>query len=57
MSGADRSITSSTRLAAVLGWPVAHSKSPALHNAAFAAAGVDAVYVALAVPPAELATV
>lgn len=55
MSG--RVITASTKLAAVLGWPVAHSKSPALHNAAFAAAGVDAVFVALPVPPAELATV
>ena len=50
-------ITGSTRVAAVLGWPVAHSKSPALHNAAFAAAGVDAVYVALPVPPGVLATV
>ncbi|MBE7450904.1 MAG: shikimate dehydrogenase [Kofleriaceae bacterium] len=50
-------ISGTTRLAAVLGWPVAHSRSPALHNAAFAAAGVDAVYVALPVPPAELATV
>lgn len=57
MSVAGRSLTSSTRLAAVLGWPVAHSKSPALHNAAFAAAGVDAVFVALPVPPADLATV
>jgi shikimate dehydrogenase len=43
-----------TRLAAVLGWPVEHSRSPALHNAAFAAVGLDAVFVALAVPPARL---
>lgn len=50
-------LTAATRLAAVLGWPVAHSKSPAIHNAAFAAAGVDAVFVALAVPPTELANV
>lgn len=28
----------------VVGRPVAHSRSPALHNAAFAALGVDAVY-------------
>lgn len=49
--------TASTRLAAVLGWPVGHSRSPALHNAAFAAAGIDAVFVALPVPPGELATV
>ncbi len=50
-------ISSATRLAAVLGWPVVHSKSPAMHNAAFAAAGLDAVFVALPVPPADLATV
>ena len=29
----------------VLGNPVAHSRSPALHNAALAAAGLDAVYL------------
>jgi shikimate dehydrogenase len=43
-----------TRLYAVLGWPVAHSRSPAMHNAAFAALGLDAVYVPLAVPPDKL---
>jgi shikimate dehydrogenase len=39
----------STRLAAVIGSPVRHSLSPAIHNAAFAAAGADWVYVALEV--------
>lgn len=43
-------ITAKTRVGAVLGWPVEHSRSPAMHNAAFAAAGIDAVFVALAVP-------
>jgi shikimate dehydrogenase len=43
-----------TRLAAVLGWPVAHSRSPAIHNAAYRAVGVDAVYVPLAVAPDAL---
>ncbi|MFT5204322.1 MAG: shikimate dehydrogenase [Candidatus Aldehydirespiratoraceae bacterium] len=43
-------ITGHTRIAAVIGDPVAHSLSPALHNAAFAAAGLDWVYVALPVP-------
>jgi len=47
-------IGGATRVGAVLGWPVAHSASPALHNAAFAALAIDAVFVALAVPPPEL---
>ena len=44
-----------TRVYGVFGWPVAHSRSPAMHNAAFAALGLDAVYVPLAVPPERLA--
>ena len=40
-------ISGSTRLAAVIGSPVRHSLSPALHNAAFAELGLDWVYVAL----------
>jgi shikimate dehydrogenase len=42
------------RLAAVLGHPARHSRSPALHNAAYAALGIDAVYLALDVPPARI---
>lgn len=49
-------IRGTTRLAAVLGWPVTHSRSPQLLNAAFAATGVDAVLVPIGVPPAELTT-
>lgn len=41
--------TGTTRLAAVIGDPVRHSLSPVLHNAAFAALGLDWVYVALPV--------
>lgn len=41
-----------TRLAVLLGDPVAHSVSPAIHAAAFAAAGIDAVYVACRVEAA-----
>lgn len=39
---------------ALLGWPVGHSLSPAMHNAAFREQGIQAIYVALAVPPEEL---
>ena len=46
-------ITGSTRVAGVIGSPVQHSLSPALHNAAFAQLGIDWVYVALSVPRGE----
>lgn len=46
-------ISGHTRVAAVIGDPVAHSRSPAIHNAAFAAAGLDWVYVALPVAPGD----
>jgi shikimate dehydrogenase len=39
----------STRVAAVIGDPIRHSRSPAIHNAAFAAAGLDWVFVAFEV--------
>ena len=41
------------RLAAVIGSPVTHSLSPAIHRAAFAAAGVDWSYVAFDVADGE----
>jgi shikimate dehydrogenase len=40
-----------TALAGVLGFPVAHSRSPAMQNAAFRALGLDWHYVKLPVPP------
>jgi shikimate dehydrogenase len=42
-------ITAATRLCAVIGNPVGHSLSPALHNAAFDALDLDFVYVAFRV--------
>lgn len=39
-------ITPRTRFCALIGNPVGHSLSPAIHNAAFAATGQDFVYVA-----------
>jgi shikimate dehydrogenase len=41
-------------LVALLGHPVEHSLSPRMQNAAFAACGLDWVYVALDVPPVHL---
>lgn len=41
-------------MAAVIGDPVAHSLSPAIHNAGFAAAGLDWVFVALPVTAGDI---
>ncbi|RMF12515.1 MAG: shikimate dehydrogenase [Candidatus Dadabacteria bacterium] len=47
-------ITAATRLYGILGHPVGHSLSPAIHNPEFAACGHDAVYLAFDVPPGRL---
>jgi shikimate dehydrogenase len=44
-----------TTLAGVLGFPVAHSRSPAMMNAAFEELGLDWRYVKLPVPPERFA--
>ncbi len=46
-----RSVGPDTQLFGVIGCPVAHSMSPAIHNAAFEAAGVDGLYVPLRIEP------
>jgi shikimate dehydrogenase len=43
-------------VAAIIGDPVAHSRSPAIWNAAFAATDLDWVFVALPVPRGQAAT-
>ncbi|HYQ81248.1 MAG TPA: shikimate dehydrogenase (NADP+), partial [Anaeromyxobacteraceae bacterium] len=47
-------ISGRTALYGVLGHPVAHSLSPAMHNAAFAALSMDAAYLAMDVRPEAL---
>ncbi len=47
------SATGTTTIAGVIGHPVAHSRSPAIHNAAFSATGLDWVYAAFDVAPGE----
>ncbi|MGI8809541.1 MAG: shikimate dehydrogenase [Acidimicrobiales bacterium] len=44
-----------TRLAAVLGFPVRHSLSPAMHNAAFRELDLDWIYLAFEVAPDSVA--
>ena len=45
---------SARKLACIIGWPVAESLSPAIHNAAFDALGLDWTYVPLAVRPGAI---
>jgi len=48
------SITPATRIYGVVADPVAHSLSPIVHNAALAAAGIDAVYLPFRVPAEQI---
>ena len=48
-----RAITGSTRIVGVIGDPVGHSRSPAMHNAAFDALELDWVYAAFPVRRGE----
>jgi shikimate dehydrogenase len=51
---ADPVISGRTKVSAVFGDPVEHSMSPAMHNAAYAALGLDRVYIAYRVTPENL---
>lgn len=48
-------ITQHTALCGIALHPASHTRSPAMHNAAYAALGLDAVYLAFDVPPQRLA--
>jgi shikimate dehydrogenase len=50
-------ITGTTKILGVMGYPIEHSMSPVMHNAALRQLGADYVYVPLAVPPDDLAEV
>lgn len=47
-------ITGKTKVIGIIGFPVAHSLSPLMHNAAFSAMGLDYVYVPFPVQPESL---
>lgn len=47
-------VRGTTTVVGVIGWPVAHSLSPPMHNAAFAYLGLDWVYVPFAVAPEDV---
>ena len=46
-----------TQTVGLIGWPVEHSRSPAMHNAAFEALGLDWRYILLPTPLDQLDTV
>jgi shikimate dehydrogenase len=50
-ASAEVRIGGDTHVVGIVGWPVAKSLSPAIHNAAFAESGLDWVYVPLPVRP------
>ena len=46
-------LTGAAKIAGVMGWPVAHSRSPALHGFWLAEHGIDGAYVPLPVRPED----
>jgi len=49
-----KNLSGHTKPFAVLGHPIGHTLSPVMHNAAFAALGLDAIYLAFDVAPENL---
>jgi shikimate dehydrogenase len=52
-----RLLTGSARLAGVIGWPIAHSRSPKLHGFWLTRYGIDGAYLPLPVAPENFAEV
>src|SRR5437016_1458810 len=49
-------IAGTTRLAGIMGWPVAHSRSPLLHGFWLNETGIDGAYLPLPVRPEHIGT-
>lgn len=54
MTSHPSTITGKTKLLGVIGYPIEHSLSPVMHNAAIAALGVDYVYLPFPIAPVNL---
>jgi shikimate dehydrogenase len=49
-----KTLTGAARVAGVIGWPIAHSRSPGLHGFWLARHAIDGAYVPLAIHPEKL---
>jgi shikimate dehydrogenase len=47
-------VSGNTQLFGIMGYPIEHTKSPVMHNAAFEALGMQAVYMPFSVRPEDL---
>jgi len=47
-------VTSKTKIYGLLGYPVKHSLSPLIHNAAFKTKGIDACYLCFETKPEDI---
>ena len=56
VSAPQQAISARTQLCGIFLHPAGHTRSPAMHNAAFRALGIDAVYLAFDIAPSALPT-
>ncbi len=54
MINPDFGINGKTQIYGIFGFPIGHSLSPSMHNAAFKHLGVNAAYIPLSIPPDKL---